>query len=242
MICGGQPRSFAAQPRSIITPPKRVSSLARVMGPMTAGCRQVCSRQAFRSLSTLRPHSGGPLPSRRPPRVRMSHSWRRAGTCPRPLADIDGPGQGKRMRRILALLICASCGGVGCHTEPAKLSVAQAVVCIPKGKWPALLAAMKSFGATHDLRFIGGAELIRTVDKDRPLLNASLAQGYNYYFGNNLDLWITSRPFEPGIVDLATVVKRPATNEQRALSRAFLAQVTSMGAPAAQSGEKASCR
>ena len=159
-----------------------------------------------------------------------------------PLPDIDGPGQGKRMRRILALLICASCGGVGCHTEPAKLSVAQAVVCIPKGKWPALLAAMKSFGATHDLRFIGGAELIRTVDKDRPLLNASLAQGYNYYFGNNLDLWITSRPFEPGIVDLATVVKRPATNEQRALSRAFLAQVTSMGAPAAQSGEKASCR
>ena len=145
------------------------------------------------------------------------------------------------MRRFLALLICAWVGGIGCHTEPAKLAVPQAVVCIPQGKWPTLLAAIHSFGAAHNLRFIGGAELIGTTDRDRPLLNASLAQGYNYYLGDDLDLWVTSRPFEPGVVDLAAVVKRPATNEQRALSRAFLAQVTSMGAPVAQSGEKASC-
>jgi hypothetical protein len=146
------------------------------------------------------------------------------------------------MRRHLALLICAWLSGIGCHTEPAKLAAPKAVLCIPQGKWPELLSTMRTFGASHNLKFMGGTEVIGTADKDRPLLNASLAQGYDYRLGDDLDLWATSRPFEPEIVDLAAVVKRPATMRQRALAKAFLAELARIGPPAERNGSRNSCR
>ena len=92
-------------------------------------------------------------------------------------------------------------------------------LCIAQSDWPRLLSAMRTFGTKHHLEMHGG------IDSDGPqgpMLNAYLAQGYSYYFGDDFDLWFVSDPFRKDVVTLGGVLKRkPITAEQQALARLF---------------------
>ena len=133
-------------------------------------------------------------------------------------------------RMILAAALLA-----GCSYEPAKFAAPQANYCVPKDRWPALLALMRDFGAAHGLKLIGSSEQIGMGDHDRELLNAALAQGYNYYFGDDMDIWLTSDPFRPEVVYAAAVVRKEATPTQRALAQGFMNRLAKF-APRAHQG------
>lgn len=144
-----------------------------------------------------------------------------------------------RLKYAIVLATCACFGG--CQAEPAKLAIPQTTFCIPQSRWPALLSALKDYGTIHQLKFIGGVETIG--EKNAPLLNVALAQGYSYYFGDDMDLWLVSRPFEsdPELVDFAAVVKKPATAEQRALALELMKKIQAIGPIAKQSGGRPVC-
>jgi hypothetical protein len=144
------------------------------------------------------------------------------------------------LRPILTLLI--AWGISGCYSKPAILAVPQVAMCFPHARWPDLMNTMKVFGKQHGLKFIGGLDAVPiSKDKDVPQLNVALAQGYNYYLGDDLDLWITSDPFKRDVVDFGAVVGSPATPEQVNLARGLLARIAPLGSPARKMGDKAVC-
>jgi hypothetical protein len=94
------------------------------------------------------------------------------------------------------------------------------MLCVAPQDWPKLISAFRAFGQANDLKLIGG------VDENpdgKPMLNVALAQGYNYYFGDDLDLWVTSDPFRPNVIDYAAVGRyNPITPAQWRLARGGL--------------------
>jgi hypothetical protein len=56
------------------------------------------------------------------------------------------------------------------------------------------------------MEFHGGIE---TYSDGRQTFNAYIARGYSYWFGDDLDLWITSNPFVEGEMHLNGISKKP---------------------------------
>ncbi|MGI8841625.1 MAG: hypothetical protein ACR2F8_12715 [Caulobacteraceae bacterium] len=97
-------------------------------------------------------------------------------------------------------------------------------ICLEESKWPVLLRTMADFGTIHHLELHGGIE--KNGPNGRHMLNAYLAQGYNFYFGDDLDLWFVSDPFRPRVIALGVILKRkPITPEQMALANGLIVQL-----------------
>jgi hypothetical protein len=111
-------------------------------------------------------------------------------------------------------------------THPAETAGPHfANLCVARNDWTRLLSTMKVFGAEHHLQFHGGIE---NENPHGPILNAYLAQGYSYYFGDDFDLWFVSDPFRKNVVTLGGVLKRkPITPEQQALAAGLLSELSS---------------
>ena len=145
------------------------------------------------------------------------------------------------MRGQSLILFACLLALAGCNGKPSLLAIPQTVHCIPQAKWPELIASARLYGSQQGLKLIGGTDMIPLSNKDVPMLNVALAQGYNYYFGDDMDLWITSRPTEPGVVDFAAVVKQPATRQQRILASAFLDRLNAIAPQARRESQHAIC-
>ena len=151
------------------------------------------------------------------------------------------------LRPILSLLIVW--GISGCYSKPSKLAVPQVVMCVQQARWPDLLNEMKIFGQQRSLKFFGGVEVTSLPEdknvsqfKNVPQFNAYLAQGYNYYLGGDLDLWITSDLFKLGAMYFSASVKSSATPEQANLARGLLARIAPLGSPLGSGATNQSAR
>ena len=80
---------------------------------------------------------------------------------------------------------------------------------------------MTNFAATNQLEFHGGIDEL----PDKPVFNAYVARGYSYWFGDDLDLWIVSNPFEPGEMVLNGISKKPWQPDDTKLAHDLLAQI-----------------
>jgi hypothetical protein len=111
--------------------------------------------------------------------------------------------------------------------------------CLHKKDWPQLIEVVDEFARLHGLKRIGGAD--ESAD-GRPMLNVALADGYNYYFGDDLDLWITSSPFVENATSLSVIHrdKRP-THEQWQLGRGLLKAIKPLTWSASGSKQNPSC-
>ena len=59
-----------------------------------------------------------------------------------------------------------------------------------------------------------------------PIFNYYLAGGYNYVFGDDLDLWLVSDPFREGSVGFGAVPRhKPMTAEQMKLALGLVAAI-----------------
>jgi hypothetical protein len=120
------------------------------------------------------------------------------------------------------LLVFAGALVAACSAEdvPDNQSV---MLCIAKEDWPKLISAMERFGRVNDLKLIGGVE----PDPDgKPSLNVALAQGYNYYLGDDLDLWITSDPYRANVISYGAIGSdNPINHEQWKLARKLLRRI-----------------
>jgi hypothetical protein len=135
-------------------------------------------------------------------------------------------------------LIVATALIAGCHAEvvPDNQSV---MMCVAQKDWPALIATMDRFGRANELKLIGGIE---EGDDGKPMLNVALAQGYNYYFGDDLDLWIVSDPVSPNIISYGAVGKHnPINHRQWELTRSLLRAIQPLASMAKGTREEPQC-
>jgi hypothetical protein len=125
-------------------------------------------------------------------------------------------------------------------SRPAETAGPQfANLCVARSDWPRLLSTMRTFGAEHHLGMHGGIE---NDTPHGPMLNAYLAQGYSYYFGDHLDLWFVSDPYRKNVVTLGGVLKRkPITPEQDALAAALLSELSGFTRRASGPSDNPSC-
>jgi hypothetical protein len=82
------------------------------------------------------------------------------------------------------------------------------------------LSVMQAFGAKHGLELHGG------VEKDSnglENLNVYLARGYSYWWGDDLDLWLTSNPHLQGKTYLGGISKKPWTKTDLEMAHDLLA-------------------
>jgi hypothetical protein len=113
------------------------------------------------------------------------------------------------------------------------------MMCIAQRDWPKLIAAMERFGAANKLKLIGGVE---PDPFGKPSLNVALARGYHYYLGDNLDLWITSDPFRPGVISYGAVGRRnPINHEQWQLARGLMREIRPLASLAHGTRQEPSC-
>jgi hypothetical protein len=97
-------------------------------------------------------------------------------------------------------------------------------LCLARSDWLRLLSTMRTFGVEHGLEMHGGIE---NDSPDGPTLNAYLAQGYSYYFGDEFDIWFVSDPFRKNVVTVNGVLKhKPITRQQQALSDGLLSDLS----------------
>lgn len=112
-------------------------------------------------------------------------------------------------------------------------------LCLARSDWPLLLSAMRTFGVEHHLEMHGG------IDNDgprAPMLNAYLAQGYSYYFGDDFDIWFVSDPFRKNVVTVGGVLKRkPITREQQALADGLLSELSTFAKTARGPEDNPTC-
>ena len=74
-------------------------------------------------------------------------------------------------------------------------------------------------------------ELHGGIEKDpngKPLFNAYIARGYSYWFGDDLDLWIVSNPFEEGDMTLNGISKKPWKQVDTQIAREIVAASSSL--------------
>jgi hypothetical protein len=95
-----------------------------------------------------------------------------------------------------------------------------ATFCVEKANWQDLLATMRDFGASHGLQLHGGIDASRPHE---PVFNAYLSRGYSYWWGDDLDLWITSNPFVRGKMNYGGIAKKPWTKADLETAHRLLA-------------------
>jgi hypothetical protein len=95
-----------------------------------------------------------------------------------------------------------------------------AMFCLKPTQWQGALSVMREFGATHGLELHGGVE--KRPDGIQSL-NVYLARGYSYWWGDDLDLWLTSNPHVQGQVSLGGISKKPWTKSDLKMARDLLA-------------------
>ena len=142
-----------------------------------------------------------------------------------------------KLRNLISLIAAGASVGA-CHAEavPDNQSV---MMCIDREDWPKLIAVMDRFGRANRLKLIGGIE--QGID-GKPMLNVALAQGYSYYFGDDLDLWIVSDPYRPSVISYGAVGKQnPITHEQWELTRALFRAIRPLASLAQGTREEPQC-
>jgi len=85
--------------------------------------------------------------------------------------------------------------------------------------WQDALFAMRKFGARHGLELHGGVEKRSDGLQN---LNVYLARGYSYWWGDDLDLWLTSNPHVQGETSLGGISKTPWTKSDLQMSHDLL--------------------
>jgi hypothetical protein len=78
---------------------------------------------------------------------------------------------------------------------------------------------MRAFGGRHGLELHGGVE--KRSDGIQSL-NVYLARGYSYWWGDDLDLWLTSNPHVQGQTFLGGISKKPWTKSDLQMARDLL--------------------
>lgn len=139
----------------------------------------------------------------------------------------------RRLWILLPVLLAVSCVG-----RPAERIIPRAVLCIPAERWPEVLAILRDYGDKKDLTFEGGVQDIATKDGHERLLNVVLEQG-GPILGNEMDLWLTSRPLDPGVIDFGAIVKGTPTVAQIRLASELLSRLKRQG-PIAKPGDSRS--
>jgi hypothetical protein len=91
-----------------------------------------------------------------------------------------------------------------------------ATFCMHEANWPKFLKVMRSVGQRHDMQLHGGIE--KAAD-GKPQFNAYIARDYSYWFGDDLDLWITSNPFKAGEMSFGGISKRPWKQSDTEIAR-----------------------
>lgn len=155
--------------------------------------------------------------------------------CFRPIADGEAKLHNLCMMRIAAIALtvygiaCGACSiSKTSDKEVAETGGPQyAILCVPTSAWPLLLSKMRQFATTRRLEFHGGIDT--AAPNGRPQINAYVADGYSYFFGDEFDLWFVSDPFRSNVIYLNGVVKRkPVTPEQNRLAEALLSDIQSI--------------
>ena len=147
----------------------------------------------------------------------------------------------RRRMRAQKLFCCVAALSMvpACNHPTGPAGPHFANLCVARSDWSRLLSKMRNFGAEHHLEMHGG---IDTDAPNGPMLNAYLAQGYSYYFGDDFDLWFVSDPFRKNVVTLGGVLKRkPITAEQEALANALLSHLSGFTRRAKGPSDNPSC-
>jgi hypothetical protein len=103
---------------------------------------------------------------------------------------------------IIALVLLTGCQ----RAVPQAQMPTFAVFCLTPAHWQDAVSAMRKFGATHRLQLHGGVEK-RSDGLEN--LNVYLARGYSYWWGDDLDFWLTSNPHVQGQTSLNGLSKKP---------------------------------
>jgi len=121
-------------------------------------------------------------------------------------------------RRWLAMTAFASL--MGCQRDvPREQTPTFATFCLMPAHWQDALFAMRKFGARHGLELHGGVEKRSDGLQN---LNVYLARGYSYWWGDDLDLWLTSNPHVQGETSLGGISKTPWTKSDLQMSHELL--------------------
>ncbi|HET7576779.1 MAG TPA: hypothetical protein VFK19_09495 [Sphingomicrobium sp.] len=128
------------------------------------------------------------------------------------------------LKIVLSLTIALITTACTCSSKPVS-DTQWVALCISSSDWPKLIDEINRFGKEHHLKVIGG------IEENGPLgkagLNVALAQGYNYYFGDDLDLWITNDPFRHSVLQFSAIGRGgPMSHKQWELARKFLRSIT----------------
>ena len=92
--------------------------------------------------------------------------------------------------------------------------------CLKPTRWGGLLSLMREFGASRGLELHGGIE---TGSDGLRTFNAYLARGYSFWWGDDLDLWMTSNPHVEGETFLSGISKSPWTATDLRMAHDLLA-------------------
>jgi hypothetical protein len=98
-----------------------------------------------------------------------------------------------------------------------------ATFCIQPAHWQDALSVMHAFGARHGLEMHGGVEKRSDGFQN---LNVYLARGYSYWWGDDLDLWLTSNPHVQAETFLGGISKKPWTKSDLKMAHDLLAALT----------------
>jgi len=109
---------------------------------------------------------------------------------------------------------------VACHKSVPPEQADAATICVQPEHWNALLGIMREFGAKHDLELHGG---IRTALNGKRSFNAFLARGYSYWWSDDLDLWVISKPDTQQLMSVSLIAKKPQYMSDLILSDGLLA-------------------
>jgi hypothetical protein len=128
---------------------------------------------------------------------------------------------------LLALTVLAAC--VRSPQSPRNVEAETAgphiaTLCVPRNRWPDLINRMQWHAEENRLSFHG--EMTESPSGGPPIFNYYVAAGYNYVFGDDLDLWITSDSFQEGRLDFNAVPRhKPMTAEQMKLALGLLTTI-----------------
>lgn len=110
---------------------------------------------------------------------------------------------------------------MGCQRAiPQEQMPIFATFCIPPAHWQNALSVMHAFGAKHGLETHGGVEK-RSDGLEN--LNVYLARDYSYWWGDDLDLWLTSNPRAQRETTLGGISKKPWTQSGLKMAQNLLA-------------------
>lgn len=116
--------------------------------------------------------------------------------------------------------ISASMFLMGCQRDvPQEQMPTFAMFCLKPTQWSDAISAMRQFGSRHGLELHGGIE---TRSDGVQSLNVYVARGYSYWWGDDLDLWLTSNPHAPSETSLGGISKKPWTNSDLQMARDLL--------------------